>query len=72
MECSFIEMQFNNIKYLIGGIYRVPNTDINMFIEQFNSVIEPLNSSHKLIFLGDYNVDLLKNDIHKNNVEICL
>ena len=72
MECLFIEIQFNNIKYLIGGIYRLPNTDINLFTEHFNKVIEPLNSTHKLILLGDYNVDLLKNDIIMNNFEICM
>ena len=72
MECSFIEIHFNNTKYLIGGIYRPPNTDINLFTEHFNSLIEPLNSSHKLILLGDYNVDLLTNNSTKNNFEICM
>ena len=72
MECSFIEIQYNSIKYLIGGIYRMPDTDINLFTEHFNNVIEPLNSTHKLILLGDYNVDLLKDDSDRNNLEICM
>ena len=42
LECSFIEIKFNSHKYLIGGIYRVPNTDVGEFIEAFNSKIEPL------------------------------
>ena len=37
-----------------------------------NSLIEPLKSSHKLILLGDYNIDLLKNNNHKYNFELCL
>ena len=52
MECSFIEMIYNNDKYLIGGIYRVPNTNIDCFLEKLNSIIEPLKSSHKMILLG--------------------
>ena len=72
MECSFIEMKYNNIKYLIGGIYRVPNTNIDSFLTNFNSIIEPLKSTHKIILLGDYNIDLLKNDKYKNDFELCL
>merc|ERR1712055_791138 len=69
IECSFIEMKYNN-KYLIGGIYRVPNTNIDCFLEKLNSIIEPLKSSHKLILLGDYNINLLKNDKYKNSFEL--
>ena len=72
MECSFIEVYFNNMKYLIAGIYRIPNTNIDLFIEDFNALIEPLKTSYKLILLGDYNIDLLKNNSHKNKFEICL
>ena len=72
IECSFIEIEFNHQKYLIGGIYRIPNTSIDLFIDKLSSIIEPLKSSHKLILLGDYNIDLLKNDSNKNKFEICL
>ncbi|CAL4063742.1 unnamed protein product, partial [Meganyctiphanes norvegica] len=72
MECSFIELKFNNQNYLIGGIYRIPDTDTDHFIDKFNSILEPIKSTHKIILLGDYNIDLQKNDSHKNNFEICL
>ena len=72
MECSFIELKYNNQKYLIAGIYRIPDTNIDLFIEDFNNLIEPLKTSYKLILLGDYNIDLLKNNSHKNKFEICL
>ena len=72
MECSFIEIKYNNLKYLIGGIYRVPNTNIDSFLAKFNSIIEPLKSTHKMILLGDYNIDLHKNDKYKNDFELCL
>ena len=72
MECSFIELKFNNQNYLIGGIYRIPDTDTDHFIDKFNSILAPIKSTHKIILLGDYNIDLQKNDSHKNNFEICL
>ena len=72
IECSFIEMKYNNQKYLIGGMYRIPNTPIDLFIEKLNKIIEPLKSSHKIILLGDFNIDLFKDDTHKQNFELCL
>ena len=72
MECSFREITYNKQNYLIGGIYRIPKTSINLFIEQFNRLIEPIKYSHKIILLGDYNIDLLRNDNHKDNFVICL
>ena len=65
-------MQINDCKYIIGGIYRPPDTNLNHFIDSFNQVIEPLKSSHKLILLGDYNVDLLEDGYDKNNFEACM
>ena len=72
IECSFIEMKYNNQKYLIGGMYRIPNTPTDLFIEKLNKIIEPLKSSHKIILLGDFNIDLFKDDTHKQNFELCL
>ena len=72
IETLFIEIKFNNTKYLIGGIYRIPDTNTELFTDKFNSLIEPLKSSHKLILLGDYNIDFQKNNNQKYNFEICL
>ena len=72
MECCFIEIIFNDKKYMIAGIYRIPNTDINLFIDKLNEIIEPLKSSSELILLGDFNINLLNNDSNKNSFELCL
>ena len=72
MECCFIEINFNNKKYLIAGMYRIPNTDINLFLEKFNEIIEPLKISSEVIVLGDFNINLLKDDVYKNSFELCL
>ena len=72
MECCFIEISYNNKKYIIAGVYRIPNTDINLFLEKFNEIIEPLKNSSEVILLGDYNINLLNDDIYKNSFELCL
>ena len=72
MECSFIEMEFNSQKHIIGGIYRIPDTRINLFIDHFNRIVEPLKSTYKIILLGEYNINFLKNDTYRNTFEICL
>ena len=72
MEGSFIEMHFKDCKYIIGGIYRPPDTNLNQFNDFFNNVIEPIKSSHKLILLGDYNVDLLEDGYDRDSFEACM
>ena len=72
MECLFIEMQFGSKKYLIGGFYRVPGTNINLFIEKFNEVVEQLKTNYELVLVGDYNIDMLKDDANRNNFSLCL
>ena len=72
MGCTFIEMNFNDSKYIIGGIYRPPDANLNKFIDSLNHVIEPLKSSHKLIILGDYNVDLLEASYDRDSFETCM
>ena len=64
IECTFIELNFNNKKYLIGGVYRVPNTDVKTFCKTINDLIEPYRS-HNIILLGDYNICLQQNNCHK-------
>ena len=72
MECCFIEINFNSKKYLIAGIYRIPNTDLNLFLDKFNEIIEPLKNSSEVILLGDFNINLLNDDNYKDSFELCL
>ena len=53
-------------------MYRIPNTNISLFIDAFNEIIEPLKSSHEIIVLGDFNINLLNDDNNKNMFEHCL
>ncbi|CAL4184363.1 unnamed protein product, partial [Meganyctiphanes norvegica] len=64
METLFIELVIKGKKYIIGTIYRVPNTNINEFNETLNSLIEPVSNDHELILLGDFNICLLQENNH--------
>ena len=44
MEALFIEVFFNNRKYMIGLIYRVSNTNIASLIDKLNEMIEPIEN----------------------------
>ena len=68
IECLFIELYYNNKKYLIGGIYRVPNTDVKTFCEAINEIIEP-HKSYEIVLLGDFNICYLQNTNHKRELE---
>ena len=67
LETLFIELTFNNKLYIVGVIYRIPNTNVNVFNEILNEIIEPLKNSHEIILVGDFNVCLMKENNQTNN-----
>ena len=68
VECLFIELLHENKKYLIGGIYRVPNTDVKEFCETINRLIEP-HRNHEIVLLGDFNICLLQDNCCKRELQ---
>ena len=68
IECMFIELLHENKKYLIGGIYRVPNTDVKEFCETINRIIEP-HRSYEIVLLGDFNICLLQDNCCKRELQ---
>ena len=67
IETLFIELNFNDKKYMIGVIYRVPNTNINDFINSLNSVIEPIRREYELLLVGDFNICMMQDNDYTNN-----
>ena len=71
-ECSesiFIEIDkdlFNkNRNIIIGVIYRPPNTDLKLFNDDINELLDTLERGHKYCYLmGDYNINLLNYNKH--------
>ena len=62
IETLFIEVSINQTNYIIGLIYRVPNTTVDIFNNTLNDLIEPIKNNHEVILLGDFNIDLLKDN----------
>ena len=61
-ESILLELIKDNI--VVGEIYRIPDTNPNIFIDNFNKVIDTVNVENKRLIIGtDQNIDLLKYDI---------
>ena len=62
IETLFIEVSHNDKTFLIGVIYRVPNTNVGMFKETLNKQIELIRNIFEKILVGDFNICLMKDD----------
>ena len=62
-----IELE-HGTKNLIGGIYRVPNTNVNEFCDTINRLIEP-HRSYEIVLLGDFNICLLQENSQKRELQ---
>ena len=62
IETLFIEVPHKGKTYLIGVIYRVPNTKVADFNDTLNKLIEPIKNNYEVILVGDFNICLLNDD----------
>ena len=72
MESLFLEVTRNSKTYLVGLIYRIPNTNVDLFIDKMNEIIEPIRNKQELILLGDFNIDLLQDNSYSNDFQNML
>ena len=76
-EHFFIEIKGTRYNLIAGSIYRLPNTDIDTFLENYtNSISRIKKDKNKELILGlDHNLDLLKQASHRKTqdfIEITL
>ena len=67
IECIFVEIVIDKQKnMIIGCIYRPPNSDINVFNEKMQNILEHkcFQKNKKVSILGDYNINLLHHETH--------
>ena len=67
IETLFIEFLFNGKKYMLGTVYRTPNTNVNTFIDYLDTLIEPLKNSYELIQMGVFNICMLQDNNYSRN-----
>ena len=62
-ECLCIEICFNKLpNIIIIVLYRPPNTDVNLFLNSFTKLLNELPDDKPIYIMGDFNINLLKND----------
>ena len=67
IECIFVEIQQkNSANIIVGCVYRPPNTDLSLFNHEFLSILSKMNGRNPkpTIIAGDFNLDLLKSEVH--------
>ena len=66
MEALFIEIIRPHEKNLIVGIiYRPPNQNVNDFVTRMNEILGKISRDNKICYImGDFNLNLLKNQNH--------
>ena len=63
IECIFIKITIRGHTYFIGLVYRPPNSNITEFSNTMHSILDKV-ASKPCYIMGDYNLDLLKHEIH--------
>jgi hypothetical protein len=70
VEDVWIETELHDQKIIIGSVYRHPNTDVDIFIQCFEVVLEKLqNEDGKVFICGDFNIDALKSNSNSRTME---
>ena len=67
IECIFVEILIESKKNLIiGCVYRPPNSDINIFNEKLQNILEHkcFQKNKNIFIMGDFNIDLLQHETH--------
>ena len=66
IEYTLVEVRINSKNYIVGSLYRAPNTDQRCCLKEYNNLLESIvNEKPYGIVLGmDHNLDLLKSSTH--------
>ena len=69
IECVFARIMYNEFSWVIGAIYRPPNSNIAMFNEKLNDILSQV-SHMSCYIIGDYNIDLIKHGSHSQTEQL--
>ena len=68
IECLFVKLSTKDSSYVVGVVYRPPNSNITLFNEKMNDILSKL-SNMPCYVMGDYNIDLMKYENHMQTGE---
>ena len=63
-ECLLIEVEINNKVYLIGSLYRIPNTSLSDFFAELSIITKIVKVYRNVVIGADQNLDLQKTADH--------
>ena len=65
LESLFIEVKFENSKFIVGCVYRPPGKNLKEFNIEMNCILSSLTKTNKEVYImGDFNIDLLQYKSH--------
>ena len=64
-EALLIEVEINCTTYVIGSLYRIPNTDVHQFLEDTRLIFSKIGRYTNVIIGADQNLDFLKLSQHR-------
>ena len=60
LESLFVEIKYKNISFIVGTLYRRPNSNFNSFLDEYEGILTQISNENKLVYLmGDFNLNLL-------------
>ena len=62
-ESAFIEVMNKGKSFIVGVIYRPPDSDMTRFFDNLELVLDKINGKRSYL-MGDFNLDLIKTDQH--------
>ena len=68
LECLFVKLNTNGFSYVVGVVYRPPNSNITLFNDKINDILNKV-SNMSCYVMGDYNIDTLKHENHLQTSE---
>ena len=64
VECVFVKINYRDYKLIVGVVYRPPNSNIVDFNDSMHDILEKI-AHHPCYIMGDFNLDLLKHELHR-------
>ena len=66
IESLFIKCTYCSKSYILGGINRHPNGNINHFLTDLENALRKIDGTYTAIISGDINIDLMKYNLEDN------
>ena len=64
IECVFIKIHYRDYNLIVGVVYRPPNSNMVDFNDSLHDILEEI-AHHPFYIICDFNLDLLKHELHR-------